>query len=106
MDIQLPFTMPSGAVPVVIVGTILQIYLLKVWHRTPSLGVVLLRTLVVQSLVLFAGITLNQRWPFSFPSEFRGYSAAFLFAEGFVVIWYLLQRRAQPYTDVDGERFS
>ncbi len=106
MDIQLPITMPAGAIPIVIVGTILQIYLLMAWHRTRSIGVVILRTFVVQALVLFAGIALNQRWPFSFPSEFRGYSASFLFAEGFVVIWYLLQRRAQPYTYVDGERFS
>lgn len=103
---QLPFTVPQGAFPIVIVGTLVQIYLLLVWHRTKSIAAVILRTSVVQAMVLFAAITLHQRWPFSFPNEFREMPAAFLFAEGFVVIWYLLQRRTQPYTDVDGERFS
>jgi len=106
MDFQLPFAVPPGALPIIAIGTVIQIYLLMVWHRTKSLGVVLLRTIVVQAMVLSAGVTLNSRWPFSFPNEFHGFSAAFLFAEGFVVIWYLLQRRSQPYTEVDGERFS
>ena len=103
---QLPFAIPAGALPIVIVGTLIQIYLLKVWHRTKSFGFVLVRTVFVQALVIFAAFTLHQRWPFAFPNEFRGFPAAFHFAEGFVVIWYLLQRRAQPFTEVDGERFS
>jgi len=106
MDFQLPFTVPSGALPILIIGSIIQIYLLMVWHRLRPLGMVLLRTIVIQALVLFAGITLNERWPFTFPNEFEGFSAALLFTEGFVVLWYLLQRRSQPYTEVDGERFS
>jgi hypothetical protein len=103
---QRPFVVPTGALPIVIIGTLIQVYLLMIWHRTKSIATVVLRTFVVQAMVLFAAITLHQRWPFSFPNEFRGLPAAFLFAEGFVVLWYLLQRRAQPYTEVDGERFS
>ena len=103
---QLPFTVPEGALPIFAAGAVIQIYFLMVWHRTKSVASVILRTLVIQALVIFAALTLHQSWPFSFPNEFRGLPAAFLFAEGFVVIWYLLQRRAQPYTEVDGERFS
>ena len=103
---ELLLTLPDRALPIVIIGTLIQIYLLMIWHRTKSIAAVVLRTFIVQVMVLFAAITLHQRWPFSFPNEFGGLPAAFLFAEGFVVIFYLLQRRAQPYTKVDGERFS
>lgn len=97
MNAILPIEMisrPFGAV-VLLVGLALQLYLLGRWHHVRPWGVVAIRTLVVQVLVVLAAGVLLQRWPFPVSPWWEDIPLPLVAVELVVAMWYLIQPRSR-----------
>lgn len=78
---------------ILVVGGVVQLLLLGLWHRVRPWGVVVVRTILVQVLLVLAMTLLAMRWPFSFSAVYKGIPLVIAVPEALVALWYLLQRR-------------